>query len=213
MYSQSVNDMKIVNIPTPYPASNCFLCWDEFSRLAVLIDPPAVFDKIDDVVRQNGLTIERVLLSHGHFDHIFGADIVRDTCGVPLAVHEADADMLTDPMKNASVLFFRESHTYRPAESLLRDGDEISLGESVIRVMHTPGHTPGSVCFAIGKDYITGDTLFRGSIGRTDLPGGDWPTMRETLNRLSEWPDNIRIYPGHGDPSDMAYEKKHNPYL
>lgn len=213
MYSQSVNDMKIVNIPTPYPASNCFLCWDEISRLAVLIDPPAVLDKIDDVVRQNGLTIERVLLSHGHFDHIFGADAVRDKYGVPLAVHEADADMLTDPMKNASILFFRESHTYRPAEILLRDGDEISLGESVIRVMHTPGHTPGSVCFAMGKDSLTGDTLFRGSIGRTDLPGGDWPTMRETLTRLSEWPDNVRIYPGHGDPSDMAYEKKHNPYL
>lgn len=205
--------MKIVNIPTTAPQANCWLCWDEESRLAVLIDPPSSTAKVEAIVEQNGLTICRILLTHGHFDHIFGADVFRDKYHAPLAIHGADADMLTDPMKNASALFFGGQHIYRPAEVLLRDGDEISFGESVIRVMHTPGHTPGSVCFAIGKDYLTGDTLFRGSIGRTDLPGGDWHTMRRTLERLSELPDNVRIYPGHGDVSDMAYEKTYNPYL
>ena len=205
--------MKIVNIPTTAPQANCWLCWDDESRLAVLIDPPSSTAKVEAIVEQNGLTICRILLTHGHFDHIFGADAFRDKYGVPLAIHEADAEMLTDPMKNASALFFRENHVYRSAETLLRDGDEIPLGDSVIRVMHTPGHTPGSVCYAIGKDYLTGDTLFRRSIGRTDLPGGDWTTMRETLNRLSELPDNVRIYPGHGDVSDVAYEKTYNPYL
>lgn len=205
--------MKIVNVPTTAPLANCWLCWDEESRLAVLIDPPSSTAKVEAVVEQNGLTICRILLTHGHFDHIFGADIFRDKYGVPAAIHQADAEMLTDPVKNASALFFREDHIYRPAEILLRDGEEIPVGESLIRVVHTPGHTPGSVCFAMDKDYLTGDTLFRGSIGRTDLPGGSWQTMRHTLDRLSELPDNVRIYPGHGDVSDMAYEKTYNPYL
>lgn len=205
--------MKIVNIPTTAPQANCWLCWDDESRLAVLIDPPSSTAKVEAIVEQNGLTICRILLTHGHFDHIFGADAFRDKYGVPLAIHEADAEMLTDPMKNASALFFRENHVYRSAEILLRDGEEIPVGESLIRVVHTPGHTPGSVCFAMDKDYLTGDTLFRGSIGRTDLPGGSWQTMRHTLDRLSELPDNVRIYPGHGDVSDMAYEKTYNPYL
>ena len=210
---QSVMDMKIVNILAPPMAANCWLCWDGASRLAVLIDPPSSSERIDEILAQNGLTICHILLTHGHFDHIFGADVLRDEYNVPVAIHEADAQMLTDPMKNASALFFREDHIYRPAEILLRDREEIPVGESLIRVIHTPGHTPGSVCFAMDKDYITGDTLFRGSIGRTDLPGGSWQAMRHTLDRLSELPDGIRIYPGHGDPSDMAYEKKHNPYL
>ena len=205
--------MIIESIPTAYPAGNCWLCYDEASRYAVLVDPPRQADDVDAVLKAQDLRLHLILLTHGHFDHIFGVDALRDRYGVPAAIHEADADMLGDSMKNASMLFFGERHIYRPADRLLRDGDEITVGASTIRVMHTPGHSPGSVCYCMGKDCITGDTLFRESIGRTDLPGGDWPTMRETLNRLSEWPGNVRIYPGHGDPSDMAYEKKHNPYL
>lgn len=205
--------MKIVQIQTPLPAANCWLCWEEKSRLAVLIDPPADSERIDAVLEQNDLTLTQILLTHGHFDHIFGVDGLRDKYNVPVAIHEADGEMLTDPVKNASVLFFGKEHIYRPADVLLHDGDEIAVGTSAIRVVHTPGHTPGSVCFAIGRDWITGDTLFRSSIGRTDLPGGDWQTMRRTLNRLAELSDGIRIYPGHGDASSMAHEKKHNPYL
>ena len=205
--------MIIESIPTAYPAGNCWLCYDEASRYAVLVDPPRQADDVDAVLKAQDLRLQLILLTHGHFDHIFGVDALRDRYGVPAAIHEADADMLVDPVKNASMLFFGERHIYRPADRLLRDGDEIAVGASTIRVMHTPGHSPGSVCYCMGRDYITGDTLFRESIGRTDLPGGDWETMRHTLDRFGDWSDRIRIYPGHGESSGMAHEKKYNPYL
>lgn len=205
--------MNIERIPTAYPAANCWLCWDASSRLAVLIDPPADTSAVDRALSAHDLTLQKILLTHGHFDHIFGADVLRQKYCIPLAIHEADGDMLCDPMKNASMLFFRESHIYHPAEKLLRDGDEITVGTSTIRVMHTPGHSPGSVCYCMGKDCITGDTLFRESIGRTDLPGGNSEAISRSLEKLAAVADDIQIYPGHGEISTMSYEKKYNPYL
>ncbi len=205
--------MIIEKIPTAYPTANSWLCWDEATRLAVLIDPPEDISDVDRALTAHALTLQMLLLTHGHFDHICGADVFRHKYNVPLAIHEADGDMLIDSMKNASLLFFRESHIYRPAEKLLRDGDEISVGASTIRVLHTPGHTPGSVCYFMGHDCVTGDTLFRESIGRTDLPGGSMVAMNRSLERLAAEADDIQIYPGHGEISTMSYEKKYNPYL
>ena len=205
--------MIIEKIPTAYPAANSWLCWDEASCLAVLIDPPADVSAVDRSLTAQGLTLQMILLTHGHFDHIFGADLLRRKYHVPLAIHEADGDMLGDPMKNASALFFGERHVYRPADRLLRDGDEITVGDSTVRVLHTPGHTPGSVCYCMGKDCVTGDTLFCESIGRTDLPGGSTEGMSRSLERLSAEADDVQIYPGHGEISTMSHEKKYNPYL
>ena len=180
---------------------------------AVLIDPSVSYASAMASYGNVLPKIKAILLTHGHFDHIFGADVLRQKYCIPLAIHEADGDMLCDPMKNASMLFFRESHIYHPAEKLLRDGDEIAVGTSTIRVMHTPGHSPGSVCYCMGKDCITGDTLFRESIGRTDLPGGNSEAISRSLEKLAAVADDIQIYPGHGEISTMSYEKKYNPYL
>ena len=205
--------MIIDKISTAYPAANCFLCWDEESRLAVLIDPPADVKLVEDALTARSLTLRMIFLTHGHFDHIFGVDVLRRKYSVPLAIHEEDADMLCDPVKNASMLFFNEKHVYCPADILLHGGEEFVLEQSRISVLHTPGHSPGSVCYCMGQECVTGDALFRCSIGRTDLPGGDDAAMQATLMRLSALPDDIAVYPGHGEISTMAYEKKYNPYL
>jgi len=160
----------------------------------------------------NPRNIVAIFHTHGHFDHIFGADVLRQKYCIPLAIHEADGDMLCDPMKNASMLFFRESHIYHPAEKLLRDGDEIAVGTSTIRVMHTPGHSPGSVCYCMGKDCITGDTLFRESIGRTDLPGGNSEAISRSLEKLAAVADDIQIYPGHGETTIIGRERQNEEF-
>ena len=208
--------MKTVRIQAEGYGSNCWVIIDEESGEFVLIDPSATGEAFLEFCEKRGLEKEKlkyILLTHGHFDHITGADEIRDITGAPLAVHKADADCLTDPDKNAYRYFFREDLVLRPADIVLCDDDKLNFGKCEIKVMHTPGHTKGSVCYFIENDIYTGDTLFDRSIGRTDLFGGSIFELENSLRKLVGLERDYNIYPGHGSVSTLYKQIKFNPYL
>ena len=204
--------MRVQRIPAAGFASNCWLFWEETTRQAALVDPSPDCSVILRTLREHDLTLAWILLTHGHFDHIFALDHLRDASSAPAVIGAEDAGMLTDAKENASYYFLREHHLYRPAEKTVRDGDRLPLGDSEIRVIAAPGHSPGSVIYEIGDVWFTGDVLFDGSIGRTDLPGGDPAEMNRTLYRLSTASERT-LYPGHGPATTLSQQKQTNPFL
>ena len=204
--------MKIVRIPAAGFSSSCWLLWNEMSGEAAIVDPSVNVQMAESFLAQRQLTLKWILLTHGHFDHIFSLDLLRERFGAQAAIHAADADMLSDSIKNASALFLREDHSYAPAERILSDGDTIALGTETIRVISAPGHTLGSVLYECGDILLTGDVLFDGSVGRTDLPGGDAEVMHATLVRLKKMKDH-RVYPGHGGETTLGKQQRTNPFF
>lgn len=157
--------------------------------------------------------IKYIILTHGHIDHICCVDDLRAKTSARVLICEADAQALTNPVKNGSSLF-GAAKTFNPADEHLKDKDIIDIGGMKLHVIHTPGHSPGCICIKIGNHVFTGDTLFRLSIGRTDLEGGSYPQIIESINKkLAALEDDTIVYPGHGEASTIGYEKKYNPFL
>ena len=182
--------------------TNCYIVHDGASKTCCVIDPGYTPEKVLDEVRSLGLTVEAILLTHGHFDHVGGVrEIAVETgCRVYLC---AD-DLSMPPQMTAGPLYYTETYG---------EGDTLHLAGLTISVIRTPGHTPGSVCLLIENAMFCGDTLFAGSCGRTDLPGGSWAAMQTSLGRLAGLQADYRVYPGHGEPTTLAREKRYNPYL
>lgn len=180
---------------------------------AVLIDPGAEDPILFGFLQKHLFHVEWILLTHGHYDHIGGVQKLKRMTQAKVGIHSLDHEMLLDPQKNLSILL-NESYTFGPADQKLEDEMEIPLGSSIIRVLFTPGHTPGSVCFMWKDMLFSGDTLFSGSIGRTDYPGGSLDLLLQSIqNKLLELPDHVRVYPGHGPKTTIGHERKHNPFL
>ena len=208
--------MKTSRIPSEGYGSNCWLICDGDSGEYAIVDPSAPVEIVMAFLQKRGLEygkMKYVLLTHGHFDHILAADDVRDISHAPLAVHSADAQCLTDSMKNEYKYFFRKELVMRPAEIILKDSDQLYIGNNKIKVMHTPGHTPGSVCFITDDSIYSGDTLFDMSVGRTDLEGGDPAELQNSLRRLAALDGDYTLYPGHGSVSTLEKQRLLNPYL
>ena len=183
-------------------ATNCYLVRADESSRAVIIDPAANSKRLLAALEEQGLTLEAILLTHGHFDHVGGVkDIAAETgCDVYLC-----ADELTlPPQITAGPLYYTKTYG---------EGDTLHLAGLTICVIRTPGHTPGSVCLLIDNAMFSGDTLFAGSCGRTDLPGGSGAAMRASLRRLAGLSTDYRVYPGHDMDTTLAEEKRYNPYL
>lgn len=191
--------------------SNCYFITD--NRHGIIIDPGISASRIQDAIREEGCVLDGIYLTHGHFDHILSLDTLRSLTNAPVYIHAADASMLTDGTQNAYSLFFGEERTWQAADGLLQDGEIRTLGNTAFTVMHTPGHTPGSVCFwfPAARALVTGDTLFEVGCGRWDLPGGSLSELRTSIRKLKDFSRTeteqkpICIFPGHGDDSDLVY--------
>ena len=188
--------MKLIHICPASWGSNCYLLCSEGE--AYVIDPSPSTDAILRHAEQAGVTVKAILLTHGHFDHVLSAATLHDKTGAPVMIHRADAEMLQDGNKNAYSAFFGQERSFGEADSLLDDGDVLPIGNEKLTVVHTPGHSPGSCCFVADDFIITGDTIFSHGYGRVDLWGSSMDDLRASIERLSTFPRELTIYPGHG---------------
>lgn len=194
--------MNVIPICPGSAMANCYLI--THSTHALVVDPCVSTDAILRAAQDAGTVLEGILLTHGHFDHILTLDSLRDALPIPSYIHEKDQELLPDGQKNAFAVFFGKDRAFRPAERTLQDGDFIALGDGQITVLHTPGHTAGSVCYLAGGAILTGDTLFADTFGRYDLYSGDVNALRASLRRLSDLDPTLTLYPGHGEDTTLG---------
>jgi len=195
-------------IPVGSYQTNCYVVFDD-DKNCFIVDPGFEGPRIKRYIADNELHVQFIINTHGHIDHI-GANHKFD---VPVYIHEADSSFLTDPQKNLSV-FFDDEYTFSGDVRHLSDNAIIEFAGRELRIIHTPGHTPGCICVCMETMLFSGDTLFRESVGRTDLPYGDAVQLSKSLTvQLLPLPNEMRVLPGHGAETTMAYEKKHNFYL
>ena len=176
---------------------------------ALIIDPGIGGSESDELL--DGLPVSKIILTHGHFDHIHSAKYFADKYNAKIYIHEDDSAYLSDMSLCDPVGFGMAIETFS-ADVLLRNGDVIDFEGQKIKVLHTPGHTPGSICLLYGNELFSGDTLFENGIGRTDFPGSSDDMMKSSLTYLKEMDDDIKIYPGHGNHTFMVYEKENFIY-
>ena len=193
--------------------NNCYLVYNENTKNAVVIDPCVFPDRIYNEIKMLGLNVKMVCLTHGHYDHMLGAEKILEYTGAPLAVHPLDERCLADKEYNLNY----EKHYGKidlKADILLNEGDEIDLDGEKLLVMHTPGHSPGSICFYTEGSLISGDVLFNRSVGRTDFIGGSTEELMKSIKeKLYTLPENTVVYPGHGENTTILEERKENPFV
>ena len=195
-------------------STNCYIYTDDKSGEGIVVDPGEFTEELKRAVETDMKSLKYILLTHGHFDHILGVYKLKEMTGAKIAIHEKDAECLFDEVKSMAI-HGRDKQINVKADILLRDGDKIEVGEVCFCVVHTPGHTKGSVCYVEenGKFMFSGDTLFRSTVGRTDFPGGDITEMLDSVKRLSEYPDDCEVFPGHNISTTIGREKLRNRYM
>lgn len=208
--------MKYAIVPVTPFQQNATVLWCPETMRAAVVDPGGDLDRILDVVRREGLTLERVLVTHGHIDHAGGVADLAERSGVPIEGPHLDDRFWIDGMPQQSRMFgFPDVRSFTP-DRWLTGGDTVQVGNQLLSVIHCPGHTPGHVCFyhEPSRLAIVGDVLFQGSIGRTDFPKGDYDTLVASIReRLLPLGDDVAFIPGHGPMSSFGEERRYNPYV
>lgn len=208
--------MKFEIVPVTPFAQNCTVLWCEETRRAAVVDPGGDVERIAAALERHDLTLERILLTHGHLDHVGGTVEMRERYGVPVeGPQEEDRFWLDGLPRQAQMFGFPHTDAFLP-DRWLNDGDTVSVGNATLAVIHTPGHTPGHVVFfhAPSRLALVGDVLFAGSIGRTDFPKGDYQTLIASIKqRLFPLGDDVAFIPGHGPMSTFGDERADNPFV
>ena len=207
--------MKIEKYVVGMIGTNCYLVINEETKDTVMVDPGAYPTKLKNAVKEQGLKLKAVLLTHAHFDHIMGLSDVMEDIKIPVYVEEADLPMMMDGESNLSSGYMRGGYQFADAVPV-RDGQQLQIAGFQFRVIHTPGHTPGGCCYYFPYEDVifTGDSLFCGSIGRTDFKGGSMSDLVRTVKeKIMTLPEHTEVYPGHNDTTTIENERMYNPYL
>lgn len=208
--------MKIKRLEVGMLATNCYLAMNEAAKEAVLFDPGADAEEILKMIEHYGVKLVAILLTHGHSDHIGALEEVREASGAPVYIHEGDVPCLAKPMKNLSIYTLGTSLVCKEAEHVLKGGEELELAGMQFKVLHTPGHTVGGVCYYNDENKVAfvGDTIFCESIGRTDFPGGSYKDLINAIKtQLLTLDAKVMLLPGHGPETSVDWERRRNPFL
>ena len=206
---------EIITIPVGALEVNCYIVWDADTLEGVIIDPGADAAEIEAAVRKEGIMVKCVINTHGHFDHVGADGVMKAAFGAPVSIHPKDAALMADAHEHG-IFFGVNTPQQSEPDILLEDGQVIEFGPLKLKVIHTPGHTRGGVCLYMedGKVLFTGDTLFAGSVGRTDFEGGSMEDLMSSITgRLLPLGDEVRVLPGHGPESTIGEEREINPFL
>lgn len=205
--------MKVKKLVVGIFEANCYILWDEKDREAIIVDPGEEGERIIEIIRKDSLKIKSIVNTHTHIDHIGANDFLGEKTGAPLLVHSADVSLLQNAELNLSALTGKDRSFSLPAR-VLEEGDEIRVGNFSLRVLHTPGHTPGSICLYGDNKLFSGDTLFAGGIGRTDLAGGNSKELQKSIKeKILTLPDEVVVYPGHGPSTVVDKERRCNSFI
>ena len=209
-----MGNLKVGRLMIGICQTNCYLVYKEGEKDAVLFDPADKGDYIYEALKEKGFRVAGILLTHGHFDHIWGTNKLRELSGAPIYAYEAEKALCEDAVTNVSEQVGR-AYTVIP-DRYLKDNEEITIAGITCKLLATPGHTVGSCCYYFEEDgiLISGDTLFQESVGRTDLATGSMGALIHSIKeRLLVLPDEVKVYPGHGETTDIGHERKYNPFL
>lgn len=193
--------------------ANCYIVGSDKTKEAAIIDPGAEFDRIDKKINELGLNPKMIILTHAHGDHIGAVDELVEKYNIPVYIHEDDVQTLNDSKSNFSKVMFGKNLSINP-DVKLKDGDKVEMSDLEFDIIHTPGHTKGGICIKVDNIMMTGDTLFNKSIGRTDLPGGSFDEIINSIQEIIfKYDDDIILYPGHNSPTTIKSEKLGNPFV
>lgn len=205
--------MIIKNVVVGPLEVNCYILGCEHTKEAAIIDPGGDADEIIKVIEKEKFIPKVIINTHAHFDHVGGVKVIQDHFKIDFLLHKDDLFLIENLNEQATLFGF----DYIPepvVNKFVNDKDQISFGREVAKVIHTPGHTPGGVCYYVNDSIFVGDTIFAGSIGRTDFPGSSYETLIKSIKeRLFPLDDSVRVYPGHGPSTTIGNEKSHNPFL